>query len=147
MKKLFFGSLMLLASFVVAVAAPQCTLEFEGATWTVTGGDDNGAPITANMMTPGFGKFCPQHVVKLEPAKPGSKIFKTNPMTAEQIFRGDTRKHVVCDRSVPIAPPQADAAPTMGNPAAAQLPRQQSHTAQPRWNPNRIIPASNEEDL
>jgi hypothetical protein len=102
MKNMIFGSLILAASFATAFAAPQNTFEFEGATWIITSGDKNGAPITNNMMTPGFGTVCPQHAVKLEPVKPGAKTFREHPMTAEQKFRGDQRKHFACDRSVPV---------------------------------------------
>jgi len=128
MKKFLLTSAICIAALTAANAAqaqsnPNNTFEFEGQTWTITGGDWNGAPITANMMTPGFGKVCPMRAIKLVKVKNttgGPKMA----MTAEQKFRGDYRTHVLCDRGYV---PHAD-----NSPANAPAPASTQPQPQPR---------------
>jgi hypothetical protein len=159
MKSMIFASLICLVSAcaVPAVAAPAlpdcktgatpCTFTFENSTWLLTHGG-RGSPFTANHMTPGFGQFCPQHTIYLETAKPNAGGAKYA-MTPDQTFRGDSRFHVQCDRTAPPGAAQASDTPPagVGGPAVMPPSARPQGMPSPRWNTNRVIPASDEEDL
>ena len=162
MKKLIFSSTMFalalaastLATSAIAaqtaypscqLSAPPCVFPFENDTWLLTHGG-RGTPMTAVHMTPGFGAFCPQHAITLEPAKPtaGGRKYA---MTPDEKFRGDVRFHVMCDRTVHLDGPQAPGA-AMSAPPPSQETYRQSVTP-PQAVPQRLGPidASDEERL
>lgn len=96
MKKLILAAGFTVAAFAlsatVASANPR-TFTFENETWVIA--TEGGPGVSANHMTPGFGKVCPKRVLKLEARSPTTGGRKMA-MTAEQRFRGDARWHVVC---------------------------------------------------
>lgn len=108
MKKTMFAAFaaVLLASAAPALAqAPAAQQQtqlapnqftFEGDVWTITKGFDGHPVGNTTMMTPGFKQVCPGLRIKLERR---SQNAGGVPMSPEAKFRGDQRKHVVCDRT------------------------------------------------
>ena len=109
------------------------TFEFEGAPWIIRhiGGASRQvvekyahSPMTRNLMTPGFGNVCRNHVVDLKKVANtiGDRDMR---MTREQKFRGDGRFHVECAFDAPpfrVSESSAAPAPAASSPAVAATP-------------------------